>query len=72
MKFSTRSRVIAGVAIAPKWAWSDGYRKWFRQQFAKPVFWPGGQHAAYERWLVKQKLMTVDEARLLIRRQQAA
>ena len=70
--FSDRPLKVAGIRITPRWAWSDDYRKLIRHQFAKPEFWPGGQHSAYERWLVKQKLMTLDEARILIRRQQAA
>ncbi len=71
-RFSDKPINVAGVHYSPKWAWSDGYRKWFRAAHRDQPPYNGGDYEQYRNWLVRQRLMTVDEAVVYIRRQQAA
>ena len=79
--FSDRPLKVAGVKITPKWAWSDGYRKWVRAQHRDlPAGyisgWSRGNSANrrendYLNWLRCERMpnLTPDEARDVLHNQ---
>ena len=74
--FSDRPLKIAGIKITPKWAWSDGYRKWVRAQHRNIVGGLTGLQVdrKYRDWLRCEHMpnLTPDEATQLINNQRQA
>lgn len=72
VSFSDKPLTVAGVRYYPKWAWPDGYRKHFRALHGIPQGTYNGTEYLYRRWLQRERGLTMEEATIFIRRQQAA
>lgn len=67
--FSDKPIKVGGVRYHPKWAWSAGYRKHFREGHRD---WPtnaDSHEVLYRAWLFNDREISFEDAMGLIRRQ---
>ena len=68
-RFSDKPIKVGGVRYFPKWPWSDGYRKHFREDHRD---WPtnaDSHEVLYRAWLSRDRDISLEGAMELIRNQ---